>query len=877
MGANQSSNLQRKEEYTEWRENFQKQYDGHHHWSAGIRSRRPKLSPAQLEARMSEMQNLHEERAYRKRRYLNPWGENEHGKYPDLDVYYSTTKGFPRRLVVQATDDALNDSLNDSRPRHWGHRKLEGNLPSVIWLSEFCLNPFGLDRYDGSYVDEDEEAERKKNEKKNVPRDILMTVIVKPLHWITSTVLTLFLAWIIQVLVSVKIIASPWTDGNSTEPYEDYENVHWDWPKHAMNILDQSPDNPNPQSTITKLTIPRLLVVWNPDKGEKGEWETKETAKLRDEKTGMLPPYIFLSFSRSNYPADDDVLKPFFYSIVQSILDNENANRDPKEPRVEAFWVDTNCVSHASPAEHTRDVNTICDAVRCAKRVYILLPNDKPKEKRSWGKRIWTLPEVLLAADRIRYCITPSWEIDQAVPNVFRDVSLTDMYQSFWPQLPAVHQASAGEGHGERHEDAICHLIDHYTNRTKLSDLQLFTFVIQALAQLTTGPDIEGHTTTSMAYAAMGLMSYRLTPDESDSTFQAIARLSLVNDSNQLLERLLCLWPYPAEQPPSPGGEKSQASANSIALLRNIADQDQYATHLWNIQPLCDVVGIGNDEGTPTVIMDRCRGIPIRWKNFPRMKYVTDMSGFRATMSQFVVYLGAWFLLAGVHLFGTVATLGFATLGTGQGTATNQSSFDEENVKYALLAVASFFVIGWVISWFSPRAVRQLCNGGTKGVSRHLVGFEGTLPMKKIEKVMYGNYQNRLSYEASTTPFSENLRDLKYRVGVEPKDPKFWDEERIRLKVPSTHRLFTIVNTGSMTVSVISAERPPVVALICGREGGMLRTLLCSWRFETNTLYREGVMRVSSSLERMAIPNDWLKISLASQGDVSRMRKTYQT
>jgi hypothetical protein len=41
---------------------------------------------------------------------------------------------------------------------------------------------------------------------------------------------------------------------------------------------------------------------------------------------------------------------------------------------------------------------------------------------------------------------------------------------------------------------------------------------------------------------------------------------------------------------------------------------------------------------------------------------------------------------------------------------------------------------------------------------------------------------------------------------------------RKKLKIPDTHRLFTIVDMGSLSVSVIAAERPPVVALICGRE-----------------------------------------------------------
>ena len=82
------------------------------------------------------------------------------------------------------------------------------------------------------------------------------------------------------------------------------------------------------------------------------------------------------------------------------------------------------------------------------------------------------------------------------------------------------------------------------TSTTTLSELQLFTCAIQAMAKLSTGKNRQGYTTTDMAYAAMGLLSYRISPNPSDSAFQAIARLSLVNDSNLLLERLVCLWPF---------------------------------------------------------------------------------------------------------------------------------------------------------------------------------------------------------------------------------------------------------------------------------------------------------------------------------------------
>ncbi|KAJ5279764.1 hypothetical protein N7478_005136 [Penicillium angulare] len=870
MGPVQSASA-KELEHEKWENNLRKQYSGHWHWSSGVKFKRPpKLSPEQFNDRVIELE--HESTTMSKRRYLNPTGDDEHEKFPDLDTYYSSTKEIPRRLVVQATKDARNDS----RPRHWAHTHIDGRTPFIIRLAELCVNPLGLERYDSGYVDDDDDDEDSERVKLSGARRV-WSIFLRILHYILSIFFTLTLAWIIQGLLSVQVITEPWSSEGSENTYEEYDNVHWDWPKHAINALDQSPGNPRPQSNITRLTIPRRLVVW--DK-EKSEWVARDTTQLRDKTTGILQPYIFLSFSRGNYPADDDTLRPFFHKVAQSILDRENAHRDPRDAPVEAFWVDTDCVSHATKAEETRDINTICDAVRCARRVYILLPTNDKKEKEIWGKRIWTLPEVLLAAEKIRYCITPSWPGDlsntmHSTVNYFEDVALTDMYSSFWPLLPPVSKEPSGECNGERHEDAISHLIDHYTNRTKLSELQLFTFAVQAMAQLSVGSNVEGYTTTSMAYAAMGLLSYRITPDDNDDTFQAIARLSLVNDSNQLLERLLCLWP---DYTPTGSaqkiakGEEKYAVAGSESLLRNIADQDQYSVHLWDIQPSCDVVGIGNDKFTPTVIMDRCKGVPIRWKSFPQVRYAQNFRGFRANISQIVVYCGAWFLLAGFNLFATVISLAFASVDSGQTI----------NIDQYMYGIALYVGVSWIISWFSPRAVRQLCSGGSSGLSNHLVGFEGTMTLRDIEKCIYGNWNARLSYAPSSTIFSQALRHKKIRVGIEPRDkfgepegPEHWNKQRKELGIPDTHRLFTIVDTGDMSVSVIAAERPPVVALLCGREGGMLRALLCSWRFETNCLYRESVMRMRSSMAEQATPNDWLKISLASQGDVGRTRKSY--
>lgn len=180
------------------------------------------------------------------------------------------------------------------------------------------------------------------------------------------------------------------------------------------------------------------------------------------------------------------------------------------------------------------------------------------------------------------------------------------------------------------------------------------------------------------------------------------------------------------------------------------------------------------------------------------------------------------------------------------------------SVSMYLIGAAIFLGAVWIVSWFSPLALHQLSNGGRGGVSCHLIGLEGTLSLAEIEKAIYGNCNHRLTYAPSSSTFSQP--DATLRWGLEPKPTN----------LPRGHRLFTIVDTGDLAVFVIAAERPPVVAVICGHEGGKLRTLLCSWRWDNNCLYRECVVRMRSSLEYLVTPNDWLKISLANQGDVKR-------
>ena len=59
-------------------------------------------------------------------------------------------------------------------------------------------------------------------------------------------------------------------------------------------------------------------------------------------------------------------------------------------------------------------------------------------------------------------------------------------------------------------------------------------------------------------------------------------------------------------------------------------------------------------------------------------------------------------------------------------------------------------------------------------------------------------------------------------------------------------RLFTLVDTYTMTVTLFEATRPPAAVLIGGREGGMQRAVLCSYDWKTHNFCRETVLRMKT-------------------------------
>ncbi|KAG4429806.1 hypothetical protein IFR05_014711 [Cadophora sp. M221] len=158
----------------------------------------------------------------------------------------------------------------------------------------------------------------------------------------------------------------------------------------------------------------------------------------------------------------------------------------------------------------------------------------------------------------------------------------------------------------------------------------------------------------------------------------------------------------------------------------------------------------------------------------------------------------------------------------------------------------------------SPLLILHVYSGKVWSTQPWLFGFEGYLPITEIEKRIFGFPQNRLTWAPYASTFSRHRPHESFLKnecrGMDPtKDAAVRDlVDRGPTAEYGEPRVFTLVDTNTMTVTLFAAERPPVVALLCGSEGGMQRAIMCSYDWPTQTLYRETVLRMETRvLEKM--------------------------
>jgi len=153
--------------------------------------------------------------------------------------------------------------------------------------------------------------------------------------------------------------------------------------------------------------------------------------------------------------------------------------------------------------------------------------------------------------------------------------------------------------------------------------------------------------------------------------------------------------------------------------------------------------------------------------------------------------------------------------------------------------------------------IPRLTNLRLGGTQAWLFGFEGYADLETIESQIFGSQMRRLRWSTFGSSLSRHSKNkFDECIGVDPTtDPVVRQkvEEAITNPNPDAMRLFTLVDTNTMTVTMFEAVRPPVAVLLCGTEGGMQRAIACSYEWTTGTCYRETVLRMETTvLEKMS-------------------------
>jgi hypothetical protein len=439
------------------------------------------------------------------------------------------------------------------------------------------------------------------------------------------------------------------------------------------------------------------------------------------------------------------------------------------------------------------DVYRISDVVRGAHSLVVIIgaprgsSPDASEMLRQLGGRMWTFPEVLLSSSRHPISLYTRG----CHPDSFRRLFKRNFAIEAWGDAGISRQ-----------------LIDHYEASIILSPLELVSVALHCFPNRDTTAYYPG----DLSYALMGLLRRRPNVNQNDSAFEAFCRLSLANDSDQLIERLICMLPRNTDRP-----------------WHEI--DDFWDSNLWDIEPLCQVVGLAGED---TVILSGAFGAPIRWKSFEPVNLL-----MRNTVRRWVAR--AVLRSSPLWLFTGVVSLLASSLSKG--------------ITFLTVMGSIFTGLYILVMLASPYLIYYLYVGKTWAAQPWLFGIEGYMDLGEIETLIFGINLGRLRWSPYSSDLSLHEPQNGECVGQDPtrREPVAQFMSAAQNSQYGELKLFTLIDTNTLTVTLFRAVRPPVAMLLCGSEGGMQRALLCSYDWKSQILYRESVMRVDTLvLDRMS-------------------------
>lgn len=640
--------------------------------------------------------------------------------------------------------------------------------------------------------------------------------------------------------VPIEIAASPSNHGKFDNlPYKD-----WRYPRDGRNQSENNPeriaeindikDRGSQQPTKQKISTRRERLAEPPYlcflPENDGMLEIKATADWKKENPGKMVSYVFVSWFSEHFPhtanngADGQRLMNIGVDAAQ-------------RAKTQAFWLSTCCVTKRgeknerkkeSEAEET--VWSMSDIIRGARALALAVSGstaeDSEKPFVEWGERLWTMPELLLmTGDLPVYVYNERKGQEIALPEM---VYRRELWKKVWSDY-----SFSGE------------LLDHYEGSLTLTPLELVDLALKCL-NLTQRKTRKVYLKGDMAYVIAGLLRQRPSIDRTDSAFQAFARLSLANDSNMFLERMLCLLPKDMNE-----GWWSLS--------------DAWDSSIWDIYPRTQICSIGKDD---TVIMDGARGASIRWNSFEPV-----LTLGRETLSRRLIRYSLRFmpilLLAGLMFVIPVVVVNWVESGL---NVQPSLSAPTGPIGYASFIIGITLIsVSAAILFSAPVLIHQIYRAKVYDSQPWFFGIEGYADLHDLELLIFGSIEGRLAWSTTGSPLSRHGRNrtsikmhrsftedieadgLLEKAGMfcgmdpvktSPDTKKL--VEKAKTSTASDLKIFTLIDTYTMTVTLFQAIRPPVAVILAGTEGGMQRALLCSYEWTTGTLYRETVLRMET-------------------------------
>ncbi|KAH7923822.1 hypothetical protein BV22DRAFT_557711 [Leucogyrophana mollusca] len=544
--------------------------------------------------------------------------------------------------------------------------------------------------------------------------------------------------------------------------------------------------------SITHALHPRQLMVYDPSREE---WSI-----TFDKSIVAHQPYIAISYRQSDVfdRGEDEEGKRKEEEQKRTFV--EMLRKTTLDEGFRAYWLDFEVVG-PSPEEKNLDLYRMADIYRSAAFTLIALRNGIESWK-SWGGRVWTLPEALLSPN-LRYKVGDG------------------------PVIPLTLRQLAGFAY-ERYDEETA-IINAYCGRDPLERLERLTLLKAAIwrrgsASLPQKPEerakVEEKKATQIGefaypaekvYALMGFFEHRILPNSLETELQALARLSMANDNDRIAERMVSMLPMRIP---------TKACWYS--------DLDVYGAKLWDIEPDIQVAGVTKNGA---LVLDGCLAAAIRWKDFPDVAFMTKAS-FRRTFVGSLPYA-----------FWEVLFTGIAA------------------VAFNPVAGGIFIAFALVLLVFSPLMIAYSNSGRILLAQPWLIGVKGVLTADQVAQHLYGGALGnfpRMFYTPSGSPFSVPEKQ-QFREGDSA-------QTNLASGAEWNDHMYTLVDTLSCTLYYFVAERPPTVCLFTGREGGLGRFVLCSETCTINELHKESVLRMPSYIRRSMLPCDWVALGGVEPG-----------